>query len=82
MKLTPGETWRKTFVSQFGELQLLKGVATEFAFLIIRLVGWIGVELILYQGNQLGSKRKKRAEQSFGKFILYLYILYKRLIQD
>jgi hypothetical protein len=66
--MASGETWRKTFVDQFAELQLLKSVATEFALLIIRFVGWISVELILYQGNQLSSKRKKREGNSFGKF--------------
>ena len=69
MKMASGETWRKTFVSQFDELELFKGVATEFANLIVRLVGWIAMELILYQGNQLGSKRKKREEQSLGELI-------------
>ena len=69
MKMASGETWRKTFVSQFDELELFKGVATEFANLIVRLVGWIAMELILYQGNQLGSKRKKREEQRLGELI-------------
>jgi len=57
---TPIQLWMETFSNVFTETSLLKILATEFGLLTIRIVGWLAVELILYQGNQLGSKRKKR----------------------
>ena len=63
---TPAKLWLETLSNVFTETSLLKTLATEFGLLTVRLVGWLALELILYQANQLGSKRKKRENAGQG----------------
>ena len=52
--------WCYPFLFQFSKEKLFENVAIEIASAISKIVGWGALELILYQGSNFISKRKKR----------------------
>jgi hypothetical protein len=56
--------WRAAFENQLSEQRMFENVASEFAKLFTRTVGWLAMDVALYQGNSIASKRKKREDGS------------------
>ena len=48
-----GDVWRKAFESQFSEQQLFNNVAAVVGNLIIRVTGWMLLEVVLYGGEHI-----------------------------
>ena len=62
--LTPApagsNVWRNAFESQLTEQKMFDNVAFEVAKFFTRIVGWLSMDVALYDGNSIASKRKKR----------------------
>jgi hypothetical protein len=52
--------WFKLLEKQFSEMKLMDNIAKEVSNLVSRSIGWVALDLALYHGHSLLSKRKKR----------------------
>lgn len=66
--LTPApkrsNVWRNAFESQLTEQKMFDNVAFEVAKFFTRIIGWLSMDVSLYQGNSIASKRKKREDNT------------------
>ena len=57
------EFWKKIFREQFSREKIFENMASEVTKYLSRTLGWLSLELVLYRGqNLLNRKRKKRDE--------------------
>ena len=65
--LTPAakgaNVWRKAFESQLTEQKMFDNVAFEVAKFFTRIAGWLSMDVALYTGANIASKRKKRDDE-------------------
>jgi hypothetical protein len=61
INLTPGSgpVWKKAFENQLSEQVIFNNAANVFSSLFIRIMGWLVLDMVLYQsGNLFGSSEK------------------------
>ena len=57
----------RTFLNifiQFAKDKVVAQMAREVTLAIYKIIGWVALDLMIYQGNSLFSRRKKRETPS------------------
>ncbi len=87
IELTPATStnvWKTAIERQLQEQGLINNMAGDVVKAVTRVWGWLVLELLLYQGENLltVSRRRRRRKRSTSDIVSKLFQMFKLLIDD